>query len=190
MQPAPVVEFALRRRRLSLCGYVAVSVAVTRGRPRTSLVGFLQQLCGWQACEARWQPRSVPQGRSRPEERSRGRQRSPKPVWCATTHGDRHGLDCRFPLVLFAVSGAVRRGDAWSADGSFPPTAWAFHAGAAVRFGPGSARKRPHARPEGRAAAGGPRSGAPLIDVEKSLIRWCRTVSHGVDLLVSRVLGY
>src|SRR5262245_7315668 len=47
-----------------------------------------------------------------------GGSRSAWPVRCATVNGDRHGLDCRLPLVLLTVSGAVRRGDAWSVDGS------------------------------------------------------------------------
>jgi hypothetical protein len=47
------------------------------------------------------------------------------------------------------------------------------------RVGP----QRPHARPEGRSAAGGPRSGAPLKKVQKVLIRrgW-------LYLVVSRVM--
>jgi hypothetical protein len=52
---------------------VAVSVAVTLGLVVRSFVGFPQ---GWliESFGARWQPRSVPEGRSRPEERKRGRQ--------------------------------------------------------------------------------------------------------------------
>jgi hypothetical protein len=88
---------------------VAVSVAVKRGEARGSVVGFLQQPCDRQEGEVRWQPRSVPEGRLRPEERNRGRQRSPRSVRCVTSHGDRHGLDCRLPVLV--VARLAQRGD-------------------------------------------------------------------------------
>ena len=72
---------------------------------------------------SRWQLRSVPQGRSRPEERNRGRQRSPEPVWCATTHGDRHGLSYR-PHPPRRYRDLVQRAEVWPADDYFLRLRW------------------------------------------------------------------
>jgi hypothetical protein len=166
---------------------VAVSVAVTLGLVVRSFVGFPQ---GWLigSFGVRWQARSVPQGRSRPEERK----------WGAAV--DRPSLcGAQLPaaivtawavalLVLLVVPRLVQCGDGWSADDLAPVSlAPCISRKAAVRFGPGRPARGRMPGPWAGRPPRGPRSGTRL---DRRREKSHPVVSHGVDLLVSRVLGY
>lgn len=166
---------------------VAVSVAVTLGLVVRSFVGFPQ---GWLigSFGVRWQARSVPQGRSRPEERK----------WGAAV--DRPSLcGAQLPAAIVtawavALLVLLECRDWCSAEMVGPPmillrSHWhlAYLGKAAVRFGPGRPARGRMPGPWAGRPPRGPRSGTRL---DRRREKSHPVVSHGVDLLVSRVLGY